>query len=243
MSWYYLNGHSLRPALFLLTIVGGALLGNVLPIESANADTGTVVYHVSLNTTSRQNGTYSGPFALYFQFIDGGGDGVEPNNMALLTDFSYGTGGSGPTSLPLITDGFGFSTPGSGFYVQKFTPGQGLDFNVNITTNQDTGATASPDVFSFAILQQGSFDPATGNTIATTADDGQSFFTITEPTASSPLQVTTSDALTGGFNPTVTMVSEPSPFTLLLMAGVPIGLLGWKRLLNATSHRVLSPNG
>lgn len=102
-------------------------------------------------------GDPAGPFSLDFQLNDGSGTG-DGNNTAVLSNFTFGTGG-GPVGSATLAGGatgdLGSSVQitDNGFlneFTQAFTPGSQIQFQLDLTTNVDAGGT--PDQFSMAIL-------------------------------------------------------------------------------------------
>ena len=150
-----------------------------LAASAARAQTPT--YHVALNT-SGMAASSAGPFALDFQFNDGGAPG---NNTVTLTHFDYGGGSA--ASVPDSVSGGASGNANSAVVIndtallnelaQTFTPGTALTFDVSMTNNANTAPGSSPDEFSFALLD------GSGNEIVTTAASG-AFLTIdTDPAA------------------------------------------------------------
>ena len=68
-----------------------ALIGVIGLSGVANHAQAQVVFHVSLDTSALT--TLAGPFSLDFQLNDGSGTG-DANNTAILSHFTFGTGGS-----------------------------------------------------------------------------------------------------------------------------------------------------
>ncbi len=178
----------------------------------------TATYNVSLNTAPLTSSNYASPYALDFQFFDGGGTGPEPNNTARFSNF---TGQNGTIASFSVSDGF---PPGSGESIVNFTPGATLRFTVSLTTNADINS-PGPDVLSFLLLSN-------GNTIATTdPSGGNTLVSFTEPMAASQgLSHATFEAVSGPlFTPTVTAAAtgtpEPDVLALLLTGGSAMGIL------------------
>lgn len=119
-----------------------------------NAD---VIYQVSLDTAAL-GGSSAGPFWLALQLSDGSGTG-DGNNAAILSGFDFG--GGGPAGSPLLigsASGDLSSTvvltdsAGIGYFAQGFTSGSHLQFQLDLTTNVDSGAI--PDAFILSVLDQ-----------------------------------------------------------------------------------------
>lgn len=112
-------------------------------------------YVVSINTAPLI-GHPAGPFSLAFQLGDGSGVG-DGNNAAVLTDFTFGAGGSSGT--PQVMGGASGSLDSTvvltdsgmvNFFAQTFTPGATLTFTLTLSTNLESGSV--PDGFIFSIL-------------------------------------------------------------------------------------------
>ena len=118
---------------------------------------GTVFFNgsVSLDTSA-----LSGPFELVFVLTDGSGFG-DANNLVVLNDFAFGTGGgAGGVDTFLSTGGAsgdmttGVALADTAFFnvfASTFTPGSLLSFDFAFSTNVDVGGT--PDQLSLALLQ------------------------------------------------------------------------------------------
>jgi hypothetical protein len=114
-----------------------------------------MVYNVSLDTTPLLSHP-AAPFSLSFQLADGSGTG-DGNNAAVLSGFTFG-GGTPVGSPILIGSAFGDLTSaivltdsgGLGYFAQTFTPGTILGFQLELTTDVDSGGI--PDAFFFSIL-------------------------------------------------------------------------------------------
>jgi hypothetical protein len=113
-------------------------------------------YLVSINTAPLI-GHPAGPFSLAFQLGDGSGVG-DGNNAAVLTDFTFGAGGSS-SGTPQVVGGASGSLDStvvltdSGLvnsFAQTFTPGATLTFMLTLSTNLESGSV--PDEFVFSIL-------------------------------------------------------------------------------------------
>ncbi len=114
------------------------------------------LYSVSLNT-SPLIGNPAGPFYVEFQLNDGSGTG-DGNNTVELSNFQFGGSSAvgNPTTLTGGTTGSlttGVVITDSSFFnefIQQFSPGGILSFDLYLIPNLDSGPT--PDQFSFAIL-------------------------------------------------------------------------------------------
>ena len=123
---------------------------------SARLGHAEIIYTVSINTSALV-GHPAGPFSLDFQLNDGSGTN-DANNTTILSNFTFGVGGSASGS-PMLTGGATgdlatqVMLTDSSFlneFTQGFTPGNSLMFNVMQTTNVDGGST--PDQFTLAIF-------------------------------------------------------------------------------------------
>lgn len=148
-----------------LTVLAGLLACALLAAPATRAD---ILVNFQLNTSALV-GNAAGPFAINFQLIDGDG---AANNTATLTNFNFGAGGSPggpPPTLPpsyeggasgslattvVLTDSAFFNE-----FVQGFTPGSLLSFDLLLTTNVAAGGI--PDQFSFALLDSSGFEVPT----------------------------------------------------------------------------------
>ena len=214
-----------------LTYAGvlGLLFGSV------NLARAAAIYGISMNT-SPLIGHSAGPFSLEFQLNDGIGIG-DANNTAVLSNFMFGGGSaSGSPSLTGGASGNLSSTitlTDSSFFnqfIQGFTPGNTLSFQLSLTTNVDSGGT--PDQFSFAVLDH------TGTEIPTLAGSFFDVFVQIDIDSANPLVHTfasdTARSPAGGGGsiniaaPQVT-TAVPEPGTLVLLAsGLAAGLGFWK---------------
>ena len=209
-------------------LVCGGLAASPTRAQSVN-------YHILMNTsalTGAANAPYTAPFSLDFQFNDGG---VPGNNTATLTHFVFG-GGSAASAPSSLSGGASGSATGTvtirdtSFFnelVQTFTPGQSLAFDLNLTTNLDSGPANSPDEFSFALL-------GNGNTIPTTAPN--SAFVTIDVDSANPTVTAAGTASGLGFTiaaPTVTVTATAVPET----DGALTGFVGIAGLLTAVGLR------
>ena len=195
----------------------------------------SVLYDISMNTAPLI-GHPAGPFSVEFQLVDGSGAG-DANNSAVLSSFAL-AGGS-PVGGPAVKGGTtGNLSSAVNFidssflnqFIQAFTPGNSLKFELSQTTNIDSGGT--PDQFSFSILDK------TGSEIPTLAGAFIDVFLETDINSANPLiQTFASDpsrAPTGGGPPinipapTVTQAAVPEPSTILLLPWALVVLLGWR---------------
>lgn len=193
------------------------------------------VYTVTMDTTSFIG---SGPFTLDFQFVDGTGlPGDLNNNSVSLTNFAFGAGGplGGGTAIGGASGslGAGISLHDTGFfneYLEDFTPGAVLSFDVSITNVLNPSGT--PDLFTMAILDSGGFElPTTG-----VADE---FLGITLGGGRAPSIETAGSARGSDFPaaaPTVQapQTAVPEPSSLWLLAGGACSILPWRRWTRAS---------
>jgi hypothetical protein len=142
-------------------------------------------------------GNAAGPFFLDFQLFSGAAN----DNTVILSGFNFGGGAAGAVytqsastsfiSLPaiepaggaggsaasaiILTDDPTMSSSAAPFneLIEAFTPGSSVSFDFNSTTNLTNSSTATPDEFSFAILDHN------GDELATNAPDGVSLLTAT----------------------------------------------------------------
>ena len=152
---------------FNLTV---GLLAGACALLSAPAGHATTFNYTVFVNTAGMAGSPSAPFSLDFQLTDGSGSG-DGNNAATISGFAFG--GGGPSGGAFTTSGVGGDlssavslTDSAPFqfpyeFYQAFAPGATLSFNVALTGNTDAGAT--PDGFSFAILDNNLLNlPTTG---------------------------------------------------------------------------------
>jgi hypothetical protein len=179
-------------------------LAPLLLVASAFAD--SVTYNVSLDTSPLVSSLAS-PFWLEFQLNDGSGTG-DGNNTAVLNDFNFGTGSPGGSPFDIggvsgdlsssvsLVDNSAF---GSAF-VEMFQPGNSLSFQLQLSTNVDSGG--NPDTFLFSILD--------------------SSFTPIPTTAGFPIDVLASIEINNAISPTVQTFSGDTSRTPDV--GGPIGI-------------------
>jgi hypothetical protein len=124
----------------------------------SSAASQAALYQVTIDTTllTGPPASLNGPFSLDFQFNSGDTLG---NNTAIISNFSFGGGsasgggvasGAGVTGSILGTSITISDTDAFNSYYEGFTPGTIFTFDLSLTENADSGAT--PDSFSFAIL-------------------------------------------------------------------------------------------
>jgi hypothetical protein len=178
--------------------------------------------------TSSLVGNPAGPYSLDFQLNDGAGWG-DANNIASLTNFRFGSGsavGSGTSfggtggdlgSSVWLTDSNSFNE-----YYQEFAPGSWLSFDLSLTTNSDAGDT--PDIFSFAILDQALMN------LPTQSLGSDAFLTISLDGASPGVE--TYASVDGLITVTATPVPEAASYGYAAIA-----LLGFVGLMRRSSLR------
>jgi len=180
------------------------------------------LYNVTIDT-SPLIAHPAGPFALDLQLNDGSGTG-NGNNTAILRSFNFASGDpSGtPTTVGQSSGNLSSSVTmadGSFFneFVQTFTPGSMLSFQLSLTTNLEASV---PDEFSLAILDRSGVEiPTLGRSNALIIIDIDSAF----PSLSAfPTNTSVSPGAGGPpINiavPTVTLANVPEPGSLALVA-------------------------
>jgi hypothetical protein len=199
-----------------------ALIGVLGLSGAATHAQAQIMFHVSLDTSSLT--TLAGPFSLDYQLNDGSGTN-DANNTAILSNFAFGTGGS-TLGTPTLAGGAtgdlntSVTLTDSDFlneFTQDFAPGSLLQYDVNLTTNVDTGG--SPDAFSFAIFQNGVEIPTT--------DPGNAFLSINLDSATPTIQTFASDTtqtsiLLGPAVVTFPAQTTPEPGALALLMGTAV---------------------
>jgi hypothetical protein len=224
------------------------LIALLVAAGTASADE---IFTVTLNTTplATAPGTSAGPFSLAFQLVDGS----QPNNnTATISGFTYGVGGSAgsgcPAALPSCTFGGASGDISSSVslndssafnaLIETFTPGNGLSFQVDLTTNVDSGWT--PDAFAFSILDSG------GGSIPTQDPSGaDTLLTINIDSANPTILAYGTDPsrnTLGGTGPSITMdapvsgptTPTPEPSSLSLLA---LGLGGVMTMVRRTGSK------
>ncbi|MDB5290526.1 MAG: sorting protein [Phycisphaerales bacterium] len=193
---------------------------------SARADS---VFYVSVNTsplTTNPN-IANGPFAVDFQLNDGSGTN-DGNNTAMLSNFTFGAGGS-LSGVPSLTGGASgdmaatvmlTDTTFFNDFSQGFTPGSVLTFKVDLTTNVDGGLT--PDQFSFAILD------SSGGSIPTTDLAGSLVTVNLDSTAA--IQTFSGTGFYSDVTVTITpVVSAAAPLpTTFAASAILLALAAWR---------------
>jgi hypothetical protein len=211
---------------------------------SAMADTTRAdeIFTVTLNTAPLTTAADSaaGPFSLAFQLAQG--DPSNPLNTATVSDFAFGGGSAAACPANCTTFGgvtgdatssIGLSTS-DGFeaIIQAFTPGSQLSFQVDVSTNINTGV--APDDFAFSLLD------STGFPIPTQDGSGADTFLTVLLNSSSPSVLTyASDPTTGtaagdvlislsapAIGTPTAPASTPEPSSLVLLACTVAALLG-----------------
>lgn len=208
-----------------------------------------VIYNISM-TTAALIGHPAGPFSLEFQLNDGSGTG-DANNTAVLSSFLFGGGNA--SGGPTLTGGASGSlstsvnlTDSNFFnqFIQGFTPGSSLKFQLSLTTNVDSGGI--PDQFSFSILDK------TGTEIPTLAPSFFDVFVQIDINPLNPMVQTfasdTSRSPAGGGGPIAIAASIAAPAvpeanTMVLVSSALAGLCVWRRRYSKTpGARPISPD-
>jgi len=204
----------LRPLFLQITLI--VWMGVIWCVPACKAQ---LLYEVSLDTSPLVTAS-SGPFSLDFQLLDGSGSG-DANNTAVLNQLNFGIGGSAagdPTVLGGATGDVSSAVTltDSSFlneFVQPFTPGDTLRFNLSVTNNQDIGDLT--DQFAFALLD--------GNgTALPTFGPGNALLTVDLATGGLQTFSTSGPSSVSLNAPAVTVVPEPSAIAFLLT-----GCTGW----------------
>ena len=170
------------------------------------------IYLVTLNTSSLL-GNADAPFAIDFQLTSGNtSSGVV--NSAVLSQFSFGTGGSAGRGRPFANSGnsggslastVSLSTIGGSFFnefSQFFTAGDSLSFKLDLTTNAQSPA--SPDEFAFDLIDN------TDGQIPTTDPSGSGALAVIDITGSNlQPQIYTTDG--DGVSITPQIAAQGSP--------------------------------
>jgi hypothetical protein len=205
-------------------MAGVCWLGSVLPCHAQMS------FRIAVNTAPLV-GHPAGPFFVDFDLTDGSGTN-DANNTALISNFAFG--GGGPVGAPTLSGeaSGNLSTAvrlnDSHFlneFIQEFTPGDTLTFDVGLTTNVDAGPT--PDEFSFKILDCTQVEiPTTGLGDKLLLVDINSS-PIIETFASDPSRA---PACGGGpFTPQVVPSVTPEPGTLAFLLSAVGGLVVLRR--------------
>lgn len=200
----------------------------VLSLLFAALLSATSVRAGTLFTLNTSGLTGPGPWSIGLQFVDGG---VLNNNTATLTNFALAGGVPGAVQTAIgVTGDISSSVTFDnsvffGQFIQDFTPGGTLSFQLALTNNFDG---AMPDQFSVQLFNN-------GNQIQT-EDPGGSVMYV-DLTGSTPVYFTFASDPTSGYTiaaPTVTITAVPPP------TGVPepgglftlgLALLGAGKLL------------
>jgi hypothetical protein len=184
-------------------------------------------YKVTINTSALNlpPASPSGPFSVDFQFNSG--DTLN-NNTAIISNFIFGGGSasSGGVASGLgVTGNLGGTitiadTEAFNSYYEGFAPGTTFEFDLQLTENADAGAT--PDSFSFAIL-----DSSLGN--ITTDGIGNSLFQVDIVPGAMGVGDLNLGTGTGSFaGVTITAIPEPSAAMLGVVA-CGLGMLRRRR--------------
>ncbi len=189
----------------LLWIIGGAVALFIgMGQRDARADSINDIISVDTSGLPATPGS-----EIVFFLIDGSGIG-DSLNTAMLSSFTFGGGSAGLVDSVNSTGGVSgdmasgvtmTETSFTNVFAQVFTAGSALSFDLNLTTNLQTGLT--PDQFGFAIL-----DPS-GNPISTSDPTGDDSLAIVNINSSNPPIVTYSDIVT--VTPVVGTVATPEP--------------------------------
>ena len=200
------------------------------------------IFTVTLNTVplTMAPDSGAGPFSLAFQLVQG--DSSNALNTATLSDFTFGGGSAGACPANCTTFGgftgdatnsIGLSTS-DGFeaIIQAFTPGSQLSFQVDLSTNPNTGL--APDDFAFSILDSAGFPIPTQD-----GSGADTFLTVLLDSSDPSVLTYASDPTTGTVagdvfisldapaigTPTVP-AGTPEPSTLVLLACAVAVLFG-----------------
>ncbi|HUA00930.1 MAG TPA: NF038129 family PEP-CTERM protein [Candidatus Aquilonibacter sp.] len=180
-----MKGKALQVLLYSIALLALMLF---TPRETRADD---VNFTVNVDTSSLI-GNPNAPFEIGFALLDASGT-ADMNNTVDVTDFSFGTGGSGGAVDPSITEGGGSGDLTSGIDLVEngsdglngiaafFTPGSTLSFLVSMSTNPTAPGSIDPslgqtgDEFVVLIFQ----DNATSE-VATTDPSGNDFLVDAE---------------------------------------------------------------
>jgi hypothetical protein len=203
-------------------VIAAACCVNLLMMGASLAPASPVSFNVIVNTAPLV-GNANGPFSLDFQLNDGSGLG-DGNNTVTLSNFRFGGGSAAgaPTHIGGATGNLasGISLTDTDFLNEFFQPlavGTTLSFLVTMTRNVDAGLT--PDLFSFAILDNALFNIAT-----TGLGDSLLLVNINNPALGvRDVQTYVSTNPAG-----VTVAAVPEPATLTLVA-LSLAGLGFSR--------------
>jgi hypothetical protein len=220
------------------------VLASLLTLAPAALASGDIITLVSL-TTAPLIGHPAGLFSLDVQLNDGAGTG-DGNNTVVLSNFDFGNGG-GAVGGPLLAGGATGSVSGTvrivdtdflNQFMQVFTPGSVLAFQLALSTNVDSGGT--PDQFSIALLD------STGAEIPTLGflTVGSDVLLLSNIDAATPMLLTFASDTTrlpaaGGGPidiaapqlslPPSTAVPEPATWLLLASGLISMLAAGWRR--------------
>jgi hypothetical protein len=191
-------------------LAASVLLLGVLALPQSQAHADAIGYNVNFASLGSLAG--STDYNLDFQLIAN----APPNNSTTVSfsNFNYGSGGSGPSSLTSLSDTSPFEES-----MSPFTAGSSLSFNVLANYTPET----SPDVLSFGL-----FSTSTGNNTSTAASDGFSYFTIDFSSATPTVRsyAGTNPAFAA---PVITATPEPATWAMMVMGVGALGVLGFKR--------------
>jgi hypothetical protein len=202
----------------------------------------------TLNTSPLIARSSSGPFLVEFQLNDGRGIG-DRNNKVVISSFAFGGGHA--SGSPTVTGGASGNLSGSvsltdsaffNDFVQSFVPGSDLQFNVDLSTQDDLGS--FPDKFSVAILDRTRTEIPTGGPMDTflSVDISSQSLTIALSASdpSRPFPAGGSPISTG--LPSLVIVPEPSPLALLVIPGMALMCRMLFRLRQRRrEHAIFSP--
>jgi hypothetical protein len=213
-----------------------SLLAVTIVVFSARPVRADLIFDVTLDTTALTvaPGASSGPFALYFQLIDGSGLG-NADNIVTLSDFVFGGGGA--AGLPLVEGGAAgdlgsdvtlADTSFFNSFLQGFVPGGVLSFAVRMTAAVD--ASGTPDAFAFSILDSSGFplpssDPTLADTLLTIMIDSADPAVLTYGTDPARGSVVMSAP---AITPAITSVPEPASLSLVLVGTAVTGLNAYR---------------
>jgi hypothetical protein len=229
-------------------------LALILLITAGSALQAGEVFTVNLTTTPLTTlpGSSAGPFSLALQLVQGS----QPNNnAATISAFDFGIGGSAGSGCPTALSPCIFGDASGDLsstvllntsqffnaFIEFFNPGSSLSFQVELTTNVDSGGV--PDAFAFSILDSGgssipTLDPSTSDTLLTVNIDSSSPAILTYATDPSRLTNNgagvsiTMDAPTTA--PVVAATPEPGSLSMDTLGAALIFVVGcrvrvWRR--------------
>jgi hypothetical protein len=217
--------------LSLSIVAGAAALFISLP-PYARAD---LVDAVTVNTSALPSAPGS---EIFFVLTDGSGTG-DSLNTATLSSFGFGGGSAGAVDTGSLFGGVSGSmtstvslteTSFTNIFAQFFTAGSAISFNLDLTTNLQSGPT--PDQFSLAIL-----DPS-ANPIPTSDPTGDDNLLVININSSNPDVVSYSDLVT--VTPTGAVATpEPRQLAFPIIVLISLALVGWR---TRTSPQPLAPS-